>query len=96
MQVRPVIIGLAGAGLMLASCGPVPVAQAENICLKRVEDARPVSGVAGLGVADGKPATRLDLDVNVSTDTFRDPSKIYQSCVYQYSGEMPRRPLYDR
>ncbi|WP_339109040.1 hypothetical protein [Thioclava sp. GXIMD4216] len=90
-------LGLAlGSALALLGCAKVPVAQAEKICLTRVQEARPISGSVGLGVRDGKPATAYDVKLGISTDTFRDPSEVYKNCVYQYSGQLPQTPLYDR
>ncbi|WP_339113481.1 hypothetical protein [Thioclava sp. GXIMD2076] len=96
MRGRPALAVVLGGALALSGCTKIPVARAETLCQQRVQDARPVSGSVGLGVANGKPATSYDLKVGISSDTFRDPNEVYKSCVYQYSGQLPQTPLYNR
>lgn len=83
--------------IILAACGPVPVEQAERDCFQRARLAAQPRGEVGVGV-DSKGNTASKLELNVSSDWIqgKDPSALYDSCVYQKSGEPPRRPLYDR
>ncbi|WP_237763502.1 hypothetical protein [Falsirhodobacter sp. alg1] len=83
--------------LTLAACGPVSREQAEASCFKRAELALHPRGYVELGLGSGG-TTYTGVEINASSDYImgRDPSAVYQSCVYQKSGEMPARPLYDR
>lgn len=83
--------------LALAACGPVPVAQAERECFERARLAAAPRGEVGFGVgSDGSSAANLSLSVSSDFLTGRDPSQVYDSCVYQKSGQPPSRPLYSR
>jgi len=83
--------------LALAACGPVPVAQAERDCFERARlDAAP-RGEVGFGVgSDGSAGGNVSISVSSDFLTGRDPSQVYDSCVYQKSGQPPSRPLYSR
>lgn len=83
--------------LLLAACGPVPVELAERQCIRRAELAERPRGHVGIG-ATSHGGTYTDLEISASSDYFmgRDPAAVYNACVYQKSGEMPSRPLYDR
>lgn len=81
--------------LGLAACGPVTVQQAERQCLDRALLAAHPRGEASLGMASGGHVG-AGLSVTISSDyiTGRDPSAVYDACVYQKSGQPPSRPLY--
>jgi hypothetical protein len=79
--------------LLLAACGPIPRAQAERQCLHDARLAEHPRGSVGLGVgSDGR--AHLVGDVTISSDFLqgRDPSQVYDNCVFKRSGEMPSRP----
>lgn len=83
---------LALALLLLAACGPIPRAQAEKQCLHEARLAEHPRGSVGLGVgSDGQ--THLMGDITISSDYLqgRDPSQVYDNCVFHRSGEMPSR-----
>lgn len=83
--------------VLLASCGPIPLQQAEKDCFQRARLAQQPRGFLGAGVtSNGK--TRGVLDVEISSDFLqgRDPSAVYDQCVYQKSGMSPSQPLYSR
>lgn len=82
---------------LLAACGPVPLAQAERECFERARLAQQPRGQIGVGIGSGG-ATAGNVSLTVSSDylTGRDPSQVYESCVYQKSGQPPSRPLYTR
>lgn len=83
--------------LVLAACGPVSRTQAERDCFARVQKMRPVSGELRLGANSQRGlVSELDLNLSVSSDMGRDPSQVYDSCVYQKSGQLPAQPLYTR
>ncbi len=81
--------------VLLSACGPIPLDQAERQCLDRARLAQQPRGEIGVGVtSDGKAAGSFE--VNISSDFImgRDPSAVYDMCVYQKSGLAPSRPLY--
>lgn len=83
--------------LLLAACGPIPLQDAERQCMRRAELAERPRGYIEMGAGSGG-RTYTGLEISASSDFFmgRDPAAVYQSCVYQKSGEMPSRPYYDR
>lgn len=94
------LAGLLLLGSGIAACGPVPVAQAERICL---EDARAATGPrteVALGVgSDGHRVRPMGgISVSISSDYIagRDPAVVYQDCVLRRSGQVPTRPLYEQ
>lgn len=91
-MIRPVLLLL-----FLASCGPVSLAQAERACFDRARLAQQPRGTIGVGVNSNGKTSGL-FDVQVSTDFLqgRDPSAVYDQCVYQKSGLPPSQPLYSR
>lgn len=97
--------GPAGVGLMmralilllgLAACGPVSVQQAERQCLARAKAATGPQGEIAVGISNGKPRGSIKLDVNSDYLMGRDPSAIFDQCVFQKSGQPPNQPLYSR
>lgn len=86
--------------LALASCGPVPVAQAERSCLEDARAAQAPRSEVSLGVVGGRgnvsPYGRVSVEVSSDYLTGRDPAEVYNRCVLRRSGQMPTRPLYDQ
>ncbi|MFN7222857.1 MAG: hypothetical protein ACK4MS_02420 [Paracoccaceae bacterium] len=81
--------------LFVIACGPIPLAQAERQCFERARLAQQPRGEIGVGVGSGgKVASSLKLEVTSDFIMGRDPSAVYDSCVYQKSGQAPSRPLY--
>jgi hypothetical protein len=81
----------------LSACGPVSVEQAEQQCFLRARQA--VNPLAGYSVGAGTEGIYTgDLGISVSSDLLRgrDPSAVYDTCVIQKSGELPRQPLTSR
>ncbi len=81
--------------LALLACGPVPVNRAEQQCLDRALLAAKPRGMITAGVNSSGDATG-GLRLQVSSDFLlgRDPSAVFDTCVYQKSGQPPTRPLY--
>ncbi len=90
-----------GLGLIaLSACAqpPVPVEQAEKMCLGAAYEssAGPKTevgfGVGNHGIRGGY------VSVGMSADSLmgRDPAEVYARCVMKRSGQMPTRPLYDQ
>ena len=83
--------------MLLVACGPVSVQQAEKACFERARLAQQPRGTVGLGVnSNGKTSGLLDLQVSTDFLHGRDPSAVYDQCVYQKSGMPPSQPLYSR
>lgn len=83
--------------LLLASCGPVSLPQAERACFERARLAQQPRGTVGVGVnSNGKTSGLLDLQVSADFLQGRDPAAVYDQCVYQKSGLPPSQPLYSR
>jgi major membrane immunogen (membrane-anchored lipoprotein) len=82
--------------VLLSACGPVSVAEAEQQCFARAYDASGPHGEVAVGIADGKSVGRVELGISSDYLMGRDPSAVYDQCVYQKSGQPPRQPLYSR
>ena len=82
--------------LLVAACGPVSVQQAERQCLERAKAATGPHGEVAMGVSNGKPRSRFKLEVNSDYLMGRDPSAVFDQCVFQKSGQPPSQPLYTR
>lgn len=81
--------------IALAACGPIPVNRAEEQCLDRARLAAKPRGMISAGVnSDGDAMGGLKLEVSSDYLMGRDPSAIFDTCVYQKSGQPPTRPLY--
>lgn len=97
--------GLLALGPLLAvlsACGPVPVGQAEQTCLRDARLAeRPRTNVSlgvGTGIGGGGMRGFGSVSVDLSEDYLmgRDPSQVYDRCVERRSGQRPRRPLIEQ
>jgi hypothetical protein len=88
---------LVAATALLSACAPIPVDRAEKECFERARLTAHPRGMVSLGVGSGG-RTAAGLSLSVSSDYLqgRDPSAVYDSCVYQKSGQPPRQPLYTR
>ncbi|MDM7255616.1 MAG: hypothetical protein P3W90_002835 [Paracoccus sp. (in: a-proteobacteria)] len=86
--------------LALASCGPVPVAQAERSCLADAQAALGPKSEVAIGMVGGRggvsPYGKVSLEVSSDYLAGRDPAEAYDRCVMRRSGQMPTRPLYDQ
>jgi hypothetical protein len=83
--------------LLLAACGPVSLPQAEKACFEQARLAQQPRGKVAVGVnSDGKVGGEFELRVSSDYLQGRDPSAVYDQCVYQKSGQPPSQPLYSR
>jgi hypothetical protein len=81
--------------LLLSACGPVPLQQAERECFQRARLAQQPRGEVGVGVSsDGKVASKIELNISSDYIQGRDPSAVFDQCVYEKSGMAPSRALY--
>ena len=81
--------------LLLSTCGPVSLQQAERECFQRARLAQQPRGEIGVGIgSDGR--VRSNIELNISSDYIqgRDPSAVFDQCVYEKSGMAPSRALY--
>lgn len=79
----------------LMACGPIPVAQAEAECLDRALLAEQPRGTIRVGVSsDGGPYVSGEVGISADYLQGRDPSQVYDECVFQRSGQLPSRPYY--
>ncbi len=82
---------------MLAACGPVPVAQAEQECLASARLAHAPGGSIWVGInSEGQTGGGIELTITSDYLTGRDPSEVFNSCVMRRSGQFPSRPLTDQ
>lgn len=80
--------------LLITACGPIPLVQAEKECLERAQLAQQPRGEVSLGVgSNGKPAGGLTVGISSDYIQGRDPSQVFDSCVFQRAGQMPSRPF---
>lgn len=80
--------------LLLAVCGPIPLAQAERQCVERARLAQQPRGEVSLGVGSGgRVAGGVELEITSDFLMGRDPSAVFETCVMQKSGQLPSRPL---
>ncbi|PTE21007.1 hypothetical protein [Cereibacter changlensis] len=83
--------------LLLAACGPVTQQQAERQCFERARLAQQPRGEVGVGASsDGGASARLRLNVSSDFLMGRDPSAVFDSCVFQKTGQPPTQPFYSR
>ncbi len=83
--------------LLLAACGPVTMQQAERQCYERARLAQQPRGEVGVGAnSNGGGGARLRLEVSSDFLLGRDPSAVFDSCVFQKTGLPPTQPFYSR
>ncbi|MFV0409794.1 MAG: hypothetical protein ACK5LJ_08915 [Paracoccus sp. (in: a-proteobacteria)] len=85
--------------LALAACGPIPLADAERVCLDDAHAATGPHGSVGVGVGsgdDGHAFGRFELSVSSDYIMGRNPAEVYAKCVQRRSGQLPSRPLHDQ
>lgn len=82
--------------LALLACGPVPLPEAERACFEQARLAAAPRGHVEIGAGTGGLSGEVELRVSSAYLQGRDPAAVYEACVVRKSGQMPRRPLYDR
>ena len=88
------VTALLTALALVAACGPVPVAQAEQECLESARLARAPGGAVWAGVnSEGQTGGGIELTITSDFLTGRDPSEVFNSCVMRRAGQFPSRPL---
>ena len=80
--------------LALGACAPIPVVEAERICIPDAQAAQHPRGTVGFGIdSQGRAAANLEIGISADFLTGRDPDAVYNECVRQRSGQMPTRPF---
>ena len=79
--------------LGLAACAPMALERAEEVCFETARSAAGPRGTVSIGTGTQGPSASVELSVSSDYLTGRDPAEVYDSCVYQKSGQMPSRPL---
>jgi hypothetical protein len=78
----------------LAACGPIPLTEAERICVQQARLAQQPRGELAVGVgSDGRPDVGFEVEVTSDYLAGSDPEAVYITCVRQRAGQMPSRPL---
>lgn len=94
------ILALTVGPAALAACAPLPLADAERVCLEDARAATGPRGSLGMGVRGDRhgisPVTRLEVSVSSDYLMGRDPAAVYDACVQRRAGQPPSRPLYDQ
>ncbi|MBA4489955.1 hypothetical protein H1S04_04140 [Paracoccus sp. S1E-3] len=92
------IMSLLIGPVALAACGPIPLPQAERVCMEDAYMARAPRGSVGVGIGSGGHSRAYgSFEISVSSDYImgRDPAEVYATCVKRRSGYPPSRPLYE-
>lgn len=97
MIVRAIPLAMVPLLAVLSACGPIPVDQAERVCLRDAELARAPRTNVALGVGTGSGGTqsfgRIDMQISGDYIASRDPAQVFDRCVMRRSGQMPQRVL---
>ena len=79
--------------LLVASCGPPTPEQAAQRCEERAQAAQgPDVGITIGASSDGGPFASASIGVSGDFLRGRDPLEVYESCVFELTGQPPIRP----
>jgi hypothetical protein len=85
---------LAGV-LLAAACAPVPMdpLRAAEVCEERARAAQGPTGSVTLGV-NSQTGPSVGASIGITSDFLsgRDPMEVYESCVFEKTGQAPVRP----
>jgi hypothetical protein len=84
---------------VLATCGPVSREAAEAECFERARLATQPRGEVYVGSTvgpGGRPYAGGKVTITSDFLQGRDPSALYDACVFNRSGQPPSQPLYTR
>ncbi|NBZ87661.1 hypothetical protein [Stagnihabitans tardus] len=79
--------------LLLAACGPIPLADAERQCLDEARLAQQPRGQIAFGAGSGGLGGAFDVTISSDYLLGRDPDAVYASCVQSRAGQGPSRPF---
>lgn len=78
---------------LLTACGPLPLPQAEKVCIEDARLAQRPRGSVGLGYGSGGFGAVGDVTITSDFLFGRDPDAVYADCVRNRSGQSPSRPF---
>lgn len=83
-----------GALLLVPSCGPMGLEQAEKACVSDAQLAQRPRGSVAFGMGSGGQ-TAATISLGISTDYLqhRNPDDVFAACVQQRAGQPPTRPF---
>ncbi len=90
-RTRNALLLLTGT-LVLAGCGPMSLERAEQVCRDKARLAERPRGEAYVGASNSGAVSGFEIEISSDFIQGRDPSQVYDSCVYQKSGKLPSRP----
>ncbi|WP_410216886.1 hypothetical protein [Paracoccus sp. (in: a-proteobacteria)] len=98
MRAQATFLTLAPLLAVLVACGPIPVDQAEQVCLRDAELAQRPRGNVALGVGSGsgggtRSFGRIEVEMSGDYLMNRDPAQVFDRCVMSRSGQPPRQGL---
>lgn len=101
MRAQATTLGLLPLIVAVPACGPIPVDQAETVCLRDAELAVRPRGDVQVGIGSGsdgglRSVGRISVDISSDYIAGRDPSAVFDRCVLRRSGQSPTRPLDDQ
>lgn len=80
--------------LALVACGPVSPEAAADQCEERAQRAAGPTGEARIGVNSDKGVVGgVELTIGSDFIRGRDPQQVYETCVFNLTGQPPVRPL---
>ena len=84
---------LAVAAGLLAGCGPMTPERAADLCEARAQQAAGPTGRIEIG-ASNRSGPFVGGEIDITTDALlgRDPLAVYESCVFDRTGQAPIRP----
>ncbi len=79
---------------LLSACGPLPLQQAEQICISDAQLSQHPRGAVSFGVgADGRTGASVQLGITSDYLLGHDPDQVYAACVQRRAGQPPSRPF---
>lgn len=82
--------------LLLAACGPIPLAEAERQCTEQARLAQQPRGQVGIGFGSGGAGAVGEVTISSDYLLGRDPDVVFGDCVRSRSGQSPSRPFSSR
>jgi uncharacterized lipoprotein len=90
---KTIVLALILLVALLAGCGPMTPERAAQVCEDRAQAAQGPTGQVALGV-NSRSGGYVSGEIGVTSDFLRrrDPLEVYESCVFQQTGQAPIRP----
>lgn len=80
-------------GFLVVGCTPMSPERAADRCEERARGAQAPEAAVTIG-ANSRTGGFVDGEISITSDFIqgRDPVAVYESCVFQLTGELPIRP----